>query len=51
MGFMEGDKRLTKVGIFYDGNYFAHVSNYYNYVGHVHKKFSIYSYKATVLLI
>lgn len=29
---MEGDKRLTKVGIFYDGNYFAHVSNYYNYV-------------------
>ncbi len=32
MGFMEVDKRLTKVGIFYDGNYFAHVSNYYNYV-------------------
>ncbi len=29
---MEVDKRLTKVGIFYDGNYFAHVSNYYNYV-------------------
>jgi len=24
-------KRLTRVGIFYDGNYFLHVSNYYNY--------------------
>ncbi len=24
--------RLTKVGVFYDGNYFLHVSNYYNYV-------------------
>ncbi len=23
---------LVKVGIFYDGNYFAHVSNYYNYI-------------------
>lgn len=23
--------RLTKIGIFYDGNYFLHVSNYYNY--------------------
>lgn len=26
-----GDNKLTKVGVFYDGNYFAHVSNYYNY--------------------
>jgi len=24
--------RLTKIGVFYDGNYFLHVSNYYNYV-------------------
>ena len=24
--------QLTKIGIFYDGNYFLHVSNYYNYV-------------------
>ncbi len=24
-------KKLTRVGIFYDGNYFLHVSNYYNY--------------------
>lgn len=23
--------RLTRVGVFYDGNYFLHVSNYYNY--------------------
>lgn len=23
---------LVKIGIFYDGNYFAHVSNYYNYI-------------------
>ena len=23
--------KLTRVGIFYDGNYFLHVSNYYNY--------------------
>ncbi len=25
-------KTLVKVGIFYDGHYFAHVSNYYNYI-------------------
>lgn len=25
-------KRLTRVGVFYDGNYLLHVSNYYNYV-------------------
>lgn len=23
---------LTRIGVFYDGNYFTHVSNYYNYV-------------------
>ncbi|MDY0280203.1 MAG: NYN domain-containing protein [Salinivirgaceae bacterium] len=23
---------LVKIGVFYDGNYFAHVSNYYNYI-------------------
>lgn len=23
--------KLTKIGVFYDGNYFLHVSNYYNY--------------------
>lgn len=25
-------KGLTRVGVFYDGNYYLHVSNYYNYV-------------------
>lgn len=25
------DNRLTRIGVFYDGNYFFHVSNYYNY--------------------
>jgi cold shock CspA family protein len=25
------DSKLTRVGVFYDGNYFFHVSNYYNY--------------------
>jgi uncharacterized LabA/DUF88 family protein/cold shock CspA family protein len=25
------DHKLIKIGVFYDGNYFAHVSNYYNY--------------------
>lgn len=28
---VEADKRLTRIGVFYDGNYFLHVSNYYNY--------------------
>ncbi len=28
----EIDNKLTRIGIFYDGNYFAHVSNYYNYI-------------------
>jgi cold shock CspA family protein len=26
-----GDSKLTRIGIFYDGNFFAHVSNYYHY--------------------
>ena len=25
------DHSLTRIGVFYDGNYFLHVSNYYNY--------------------
>jgi cold shock CspA family protein len=28
---MDGNKRLTKIGVFYDGNFFFHVSNYYHY--------------------
>ncbi|MCS7005090.1 MAG: NYN domain-containing protein [Cytophagales bacterium] len=27
----ENDGKLIKIGVFYDGNYFFHVSNYYNY--------------------
>lgn len=30
-------RRALKVGIFYDGSYFTHVSNYYNYV-HPHRR-------------
>jgi len=26
-----GDGKLTRIGVFYDGNYFLHVSNYYNF--------------------
>ena len=26
-----------KVGVFYDGSYFSHISNYYNYV-HPHRR-------------
>lgn len=26
-----GDGKLTRIGVFYDGNYFFHVSNYYNF--------------------
>jgi cold shock CspA family protein len=25
------EQKLTRIGVFYDGNYFYHVSNYYNY--------------------
>lgn len=27
----QGQQGLTKIGVFYDGNYFLHVSNYYKY--------------------
>jgi cold shock CspA family protein/uncharacterized LabA/DUF88 family protein len=33
--------KLTKIGIFYDGNYFFHVSNYYNYDHSRKKRLSI----------
>ncbi|MBK1673936.1 cold-shock protein [Ectothiorhodospira shaposhnikovii] len=26
------DRKLTRIGVFYDGNFFLHVSNYYHYV-------------------
>ena len=25
------DSKLTRIGVFYDGNFFYHVSNYYHY--------------------
>ena len=28
---MPGDSKLTRIGVFYDGNFFFHVSNYYHY--------------------
>jgi len=28
---MNSKTSLTKIGVFYDGNYFLHISNYYNY--------------------
>jgi cold shock CspA family protein len=28
---MDSDNKLTRIGVFYDGNFFAHVSNYYAY--------------------
>ncbi len=30
-GYMIQNRKLTRIGVFYDGNYFYHVSNYYNY--------------------
>lgn len=32
---------LRKIGVFYDGNYFLHVSNYYNYTHHRKSRISI----------
>lgn len=34
-------RKLVKVGVFYDGNYFLHVSNYYNYVHERRARISI----------
>jgi uncharacterized LabA/DUF88 family protein/cold shock CspA family protein len=33
--------KLTKIGVFYDGNYFLHVSNYYNYNHQAKRRISI----------
>ncbi|HMN91014.1 MAG TPA: NYN domain-containing protein [Saprospiraceae bacterium] len=33
--------KLTRIGVFYDGNYFLHVSNYYNYDHPRRKRLSI----------
>ncbi len=33
--------KLTRIGVFYDGNYFLHVSNYYNYAHERRSRISI----------
>lgn len=38
---MEQNSRLLRIGIFYDGNYFYHVSNYYCYVHQRRSRLSI----------
>ncbi|MDZ4839567.1 MAG: NYN domain-containing protein [Bacteroidota bacterium] len=35
------ENTLTRIGVFYDGNYFLHVSNYYNYVNDRKRRISI----------
>ena len=35
------NNRLTRIGVFYDGNYFSHVSNYYLYNHDRHRRLSI----------
>jgi uncharacterized LabA/DUF88 family protein/cold shock CspA family protein len=37
----ESIQKLTRIGVFYDGNYFYHVSNYYNYVHERQSRISI----------
>ncbi len=34
-------KGLVRIGVFYDGNYFLHVNNYYNYIHQRKKRLSI----------
>jgi cold shock CspA family protein/uncharacterized LabA/DUF88 family protein len=35
------DNKLIRIGVFYDGNYFLHVSNYYNFSHHRRSRISI----------
>lgn len=35
------NKGLTRIGVFYDGNYYLHVSNYYNYGHHRRSRISV----------
>lgn len=37
----DNTQKLTKIGVFYDGNFFLHVSNYYNYVHERQSRLSI----------
>jgi Cold shock proteins len=38
---LPGNQKTRKIGVFYDGNYFLHVSNYYNYVHPKKRRLSI----------
>ncbi len=38
---MSNSKELKRIGVFYDGNYFLHVSNYYNYFHPRRKRLNI----------
>ncbi len=37
----ERNQSLTRIGVFYDGNYFLHVSNYYNYTHERRSRLSV----------
>ena len=39
---IEPDNRLVRIAVFYDGNYFSHVSNYYNYQHPRHARIDFY---------
>ena len=41
MTTQKSNQRLIRIGVFYDGNYFLHVSNYYNYVHERRSRISI----------
>ncbi|HPE19553.1 MAG TPA: NYN domain-containing protein [Tenuifilaceae bacterium] len=38
---MNNSKEMKRIGVFYDGNYFLHVSNYYNYFHERRKRLNI----------
>jgi uncharacterized LabA/DUF88 family protein/cold shock CspA family protein len=38
---MNSGKEIKRIGVFYDGNYFLHVSNYYNYFHNRRKRLNI----------
>ena len=39
---IQPDNRLVRIAVFYDGNYFSHVSNYYNYQHARHARIDFY---------
>jgi cold shock CspA family protein len=41
MSSVSNESRLTRIAVFYDGNYFSHVSNYYLYQHHRKTRISI----------